>query len=238
MKLDLDTKFFTGKGDLKPEVRKVLLSVASDVFDDMDEEYGLHLIPDFVVLTGSLLSENWDEASDVDFHIGVDYSKLYPGAVNFLKFYAKDFNHNEYGLMGRKLELYFQDAKEPHETPGIYDVLNGVWIKHPYGEKVDLTDEMQKGADQQKKFIEHLREDYEALPKIRTSILEYQEMVQEFWQSLRSMRQMSLEQDGIAGFGNWVWKLMRRNGALEMLVELLRQIQDDYYDVWPEQEAV
>lgn len=234
-KVQLDPQFFDDENHLQGDVREVLLKIADDVVAGLDED-GIKLEPTFVVLTGSLLGPNWDTQSDVDFHIGVDFESYEePGVMRVLfGSRARDWNNRGYHLLGRSLELYFQDDKEEHTAPAIYDVVNDVWMQEPDpGEKIDITTDIRTAATDYLQQVNDLIEVYEDLPK--EGIVRFYEEIVAFWQSIREMRKEGLNSpEGRASKGNQVFKQLRRNAALEKLVNLLRDVQDDVYDVFRE----
>lgn len=229
---DINHDIFDENCKLNQAVRLKLVQVYNDIKDDLTEK-GYNFEPDFVILTGSLLGPNWDSQSDLDFHIGVDFKELGLGDSfnDYLRLYAKDFNSNKYKIKGKDLELYFQDAKEKHDSPGIYDLLNDHWIKPPSNEKIIITDEMKATA---KDYLDKATKMLSGIDDLKTEVevrLKFNE-IKTFFNQIKAMRKKSMLEEGEKSFGNQVFKQLRRNGTLELLSDSLGKLQVKLYDVF------
>ena len=60
--------------NLKPEISKKLIEIATKFFEDL--ELGVEL--DDITFTGSLANYNWTKHSDIDLHMIVDFQKIGP----------------------------------------------------------------------------------------------------------------------------------------------------------------
>ena len=231
--VNLDPQFFDEENRLQPDVRRVLLRVAEDARLQLSEK-GFILRPAFVVLTGSLSGPNWDDQSDVDLHVGVDFNQYLEPEIQkrFLALFARDFNNNKFDLLGRSLELYFQDAHESHNSPGVYDVENDHWTQIPDGVRIEVTAEVTRAAEKYMHEVEALRTEYEEFPKVGAE--KFLLKLQEYFEDIRRMRKEGLETEGRASFGNQLFKQLRRNGTLTNLTDLMRQVRDDVYEVFRE----
>jgi len=231
-KLDvgLDPNFFDEDGNLRDDVRKTLLKVKEDVLAGLEKKE-VPVTPAFVVLTGSLCGPNWDEFSDIDLHIGVDFSQFDDPllAKLFLAYYAHSFNQEGYDLLDRKLELYFQDTKETHTEPGLYDLVDGFWIKVPKGAKIEPSKAVRKAALGNKKKVEALQREYSKTGKDDPE--SFLNELRTYWEGIKRARKEGLSKEGEASFGNQVFKQLRRSGTLEVLAKLIRQVVDDTYEV-------
>ena len=102
------------KATMVPKVRKALERIAEEFVDYL----GDNVFVEDVVLTGSLSNFNWSEFSDFDLHVIVDMDEygdedeLYKELFN-LKKQLFNTNHN-IKIFGYDVELYAQDAEEPH----------------------------------------------------------------------------------------------------------------------------
>jgi hypothetical protein len=231
----LDPNFFTRDNELKPYVRSILLELTNEILTDLNQNYNIDLIPAFVILTGSLCSFEYDEYSDVDFHIGYD-EHMFPLSnreliKKTLSLYCQKWNTNKYTLHNRSLELYFQDADEEHITPGIYDIQHNHWIKAPVGLEVKINGNIAVVADEYKNNIQTMIDTYNTVAdKTREFITDTRNNAIIYWQSIRNMRKESIKVDGLYGTGNLVFRQMRRNNALNLLVNFLKQLKQDYID--------
>ena len=229
----LDTKFFDKDDHLFPSVRSRLLDISNDIIKDLNKNFNFS--PAFIILTGSLTGLNFDAASDVDLHIGVDFSvysldirQIYK---NLLAYYARVFNANKFTIQGRSVEVYFQDVAEKHESPGIYDLLHDVWIKIPESSKRELNHKVETGSREILSKVETLVYEFEMSNRTPEEINAINQKVNDLFKQITEMRKMSLQQDGLYGFGNLVFKELRRNGALPKLAQLRHDAQEAKYDV-------
>lgn len=216
---DIVPDFFNEDCRLNPSIREKLLGEYTGICKDLNQK-GYEIHPSFVVITGSLLGPNFDDKSDLDFHIGIDFSNaMHYGKAfkDFLALYAKDFNSNKYKIHDRDLELYFQDSDENHVAPGIYDIVNDHWIKPPSHKKIVITDEEKLTASE---YLEKVKDLCSTEAKDKSLL----DSAQELYSSIKSMRKMGMLESGEESFGNQVFKLLRRNGALDKLTKLMHDI--------------
>ncbi len=69
----LQPKIWTESGQkMNPRVRRNLLEIAYQFIDS----FGLDVIVDDIIVTGSIANYNWSEYSDVDLHILIDYNQF------------------------------------------------------------------------------------------------------------------------------------------------------------------
>lgn len=236
----LDPKFFDKDNKLHTAVRQVLLDVANDVLMDLKDKATFS--PAFIVLTGSMTGLNWDDESDLDLHIGVDFSSFPEDEVglykNLLAYYARNFNANKYTLKGRNIELYFQDSKEKHESPGIYNLVQDFWIKTPDQTVAHFNSRVKEAAGKYLSEVGVLIFEWEEVPRNREAIKQFLDKVNTYMKQVVEMRKQSLLHDGMSGFGNQVFRELRRNGVLPKLSDLRKEAQDAYYDVYEERDKM
>jgi len=229
----LDPKFFDKDDKLHASIRASLLKIANDVLEGLKDK--APFTPAFIVLTGSLTGLNWDEYSDIDLHIGVDFSEFPKEEVTLYKsllaYYSQTFNTKGYSLKGRKVEIYFQDTSEKHEAPGIYDLVHGLWIKIPDQTPHVLNSKVEKAADEYLNQVEILTFEWDSTPRTREEIENFREKVNTFFKQIVEMRKLSLLHDGMYGLGNLVFKELRRNRTLEKLSTLRSESQEAWYEV-------
>jgi len=205
-----------------------LLAMADDVSADLLDK-GYALIPEFVHLTGSLAGQDWDETSDMDFHLGIDLQRFSDPemAKRYFGLYARVWNQQAYELAGHKVELYFQDAREPHVSQGVYDIAADAWLKAP-DEAVPPPQEALKAARALASRVEYLVQQAARWPKAKLKSFLEKAMAQ--WRFIRLMRKQGLAGPrGYASFGNQAFKALRRNGAISALLELIKQVRQAIY---------
>ena len=103
-------EFWDEAGQLREDVRDVLLKVAEDVSEDIKEYLGYEIDFEGLIFIGSLTGPNWDDTSDVDLHFLIDFKKYDEEFLEpFLDYYRKNFNENEFTILDHSLEIFFQD---------------------------------------------------------------------------------------------------------------------------------
>lgn len=216
MKETLSDQIFENDEQMRDDVRKSLLGISDEFVESLGIEFFIH----DVVLTGSLANYNWSNYSDVDLHILIDFEdSKYP--VEILKefFDAKKNIWNEkhkIKIKGYDVEIYVQDVKEPHVSSGVYSILNNEWLVKPDKKKVKIDD--QKILQKAEVFMNKVNQ-LEKESK-NSNILNKIEAVRK---KLKEFRQSGLESGGEFSYENLVFKLLRRNGTIEKLLNLKTQ---------------
>ena len=138
IKKHLNPKFWED-GHLDTRIRLKLLDIADDFFDSLGVDW---VEPEDVIITGSLANYNWnDKYSDIDLHILVDYEDV-DERVDFVREYftlkKNEWNQKHKGLkiFGFPVEVYVQDANEPHASSGVYSIDRDEWITEPDRDKI------------------------------------------------------------------------------------------------------
>jgi len=203
---------------LKPEVRKALLLNAKRFIEFSDGE---NLKFSDVILTGSMANYNYNENSDLDIHIILDFTQ-----VSENKEFVGDFfklkkqlwaDKVPIQIKGHDVEMYFQDSKEPHHSSGTYSLIKNDWIRKPVKKivNIDSADVQLKSADLMN-AIDDLEND-----KSENSFLKKHETLKN---KIKKYRQSGLDKSGEFSVENLVFKVLRNTGYLEKLV----QMKNDY----------
>jgi len=221
IKDELNTKIWEEDKSMKEEVREKLLTISQDFYNTTS----LNVEIDDITLTGSLANFNWSEKySDFDLHIIIDFEKVNSDTKLVKKFTdsAKNLWNKSYDLYvnGFEVEVYIQDIKEPHRSSGVYSVLNSKWNIEPV--KVDfIPDEMD--IKEKAKGIMMLVDDLEdEIDKYDYN--EYKKRVKKLWDKIKNYRKSGLESEsGEYSLKNLVFKLLRRNGYIERILDLRKE---------------
>jgi len=180
-----------------------------------------------IILTGSIANYNWNQFSDIDLHVLVDFDEIPEEYIKAFKDYfdAKkqiwNKNHNIM-IMGHEVELYIQDVNEPHHSTGIYSVMNDKWINKPETNKKDINYndvvvKTQYFIDQISKLSQMVgQKDLENAIK----------GVETLKEKIRKYRQAGLESGEEYSTENLVFKMLRNQGYLETLSNLKFQAYD------------
>jgi hypothetical protein len=194
------------KATMVPKVRKALERIAEEFVDYLGDD----VFVEDVVLTGSLSNYNWSEFSDFDLHIIVDMDEygdedeLYKELFNLKKQLFND-KHN-IKIFGYDVELYSQDAEEPHISSGVYSVMNNKWINTP--KKMNLEIDKKVLEDKIQNWVE----------KIDTAVENGDvKVLESLKDKLKKYRQSGLDGDGELSYENLVFKYLRRSEHIEKL---------------------
>jgi hypothetical protein len=197
---------------LKPEVREKLLQIA----EDFQEYLGVdNLDLKDITLSGSNAAFSYNKHSDIDLHLVVDmpdddvYRELFDA-----KRYAYNDQH-DIKIKGSPVELYVQDANEPHYSQGIYSVLNDEWVDVPKRRSLEVDDSNveSKFNDIVQKITNAIEsEDYDTLSNVHKRI--------------KAMRQCGLEKNGEFGVENLTFKMLRNEGWIEKLLNARNDAKD------------
>lgn len=204
---------------MNSKVRNGLLEITQNFIDSC----GVRFYVEDIILTGSLANYNWSKYSDVDLHIIVDYDNIETNKEVMKELFdAKKIAWNEnhdVKVKGFDVEIYVQDIKEKHTASGVYSVLNNEWNVAPSktNPMIDQSKIMQK-ADEYIMKIDRLMElskDQNVLPQIEN-----------LKERLKKLRKTGLEKEGEYSYENLTFKLLRRNGYIEKLIELKKEMVD------------
>jgi predicted nucleotidyltransferase len=202
---------------LKPEIREKLLDIAKHFAEYLDIPN--ESIKD-VTFTGSMANFHYGEKSDIDLHVIVDYKDIDDNIELVKKMLrAKKALYNDrhdITIKDREVELYPQDASEPHYSTAVYSVKDSEWITKPTPVYVDVDESLihrkaQELIDQGKLVIntEDIDDKTERLDKFKEKIM--------------NMRKAGLEKDGEFSTENLVFKELRNSGFLEKLLTAINK---------------
>lgn len=199
---------------LKPDIRNVLLKNAKRFIEFADIE---NLKFNDIVLTGSLANFNYNENSDLDVHIILDFSQISENrdfVGDFLKLKKQLWaDRLPIQVKGFDVEMYFQDAGEPHHSSGIYSLLKNDWVRKPIKKiiNVDTADVQLKAADLMNSIEELEEEDGETFLKKHAQLKN----------KIKKYRQSGLDSNGGEfSIENLVFKILRNSGFLERMIEM------------------
>lgn len=208
---------------LKQDVRQSLTKIANEFLEFL--EIPKEDVKD-VIITGSNAGFNYVEGlSDIDLHLIVDFSKnnsCIDCKAEFINscFQAKktlwNSTHN-ITVKDQPVELYVQDANEPHIASGVWSLTNNKWLITPkyIHPTYDTTAVKIKAAEimtQIDDLISSQSDDIQGFEKLKEKI--------------RTMRQTGLHSGGLFSIENLAFKTLRNNGYLEKLSSYLVKIKD------------
>ena len=216
---------------IKPRIRWRLLQIAEDFWDSVEIKF---TEPIDVIITGSIANYNWSSFSDIDLHLVVDFTKI-DERKDFIKSFmdAKkniwNDMHDELTLAGFNVELYVQDLSDTIDATGIYSLYKNKWLRKP-SRSVFLTkdvddDDVRKMAANLINSIDELEGQY--LSEMDVDDLQNVSVrVNELYDKIRDIRKKYLDKDGEFSLGDKVYKVLRRSGYLEKLIDLKAKTYD------------
>jgi predicted nucleotidyltransferase len=199
---------------LKTDVRKALLLNAKRFI----EFSGLESLKfNDIVLTGSLANYNYNENSDLDVHILIDFTQISDN-VEFVGDYLKMKKQLWSDLLpiqvkGHDVELYFQDINEPHHSTGVYSLMKDEWVRKPIKQlvNIDIADIQLKASNIMNKI-----DDLET-NKNKKDFLEKHKALKD---KIKKYRQSGLDEVGEYSIENLVFKILRNTGYLKKMIDL------------------
>lgn len=209
-----------------PEVRERLLQIANDFY----EQSGFDAPIQDIILTGSMANYNYHDKSDFDVHIVINYAdvdantELVKNAANAIKWKWNE-QHN-ITIAGHDVELYIQDASEPHTASGVYSLMNDTWLVKPTFRTINTSDSdvaaKASAISAQATVLEQniVNATDEELPGLLEQVDELR------YRALR-LRKDSFEQgEDEFSVGNLAFKQLRNDGTIGKLL----QLENDIYD--------
>lgn len=213
---------------LDSDIQQKLLDIAADFLD-------AHVIPDEsvtdIIITGSLANYNWSEYSDLDLHIVVNLDTLDDDPELLQHYYrlAKSVwnTSHEIDICGHEVEIYIQDAAEPHHSTGVYSVQDGDWLQKP------KKDRGEPGSPKsvQKKYDDLVERINEVESKAESDDQSALDATKKLKDKIRRMRQSGLESGGEYSIENLAFKQLRNGGHLGRLSDAAKLAYDNQFKV-------
>lgn len=212
-------------GRLNSKIRLRLLDIADDFIKSLDVNWAT---PSDIILTGSLANYNWSKFSDFDLHVLYDFNDV-DDRVEFVKEYfdAKkslwNSKHENLKIYGFPVELYVQDENEKHTSSGVYSVEKDKWLVKPEKNKIKAI-KLNKFFIKEKVFdivvkIDGLIEQYENA-KDEHAVEVVSEKAKALFDRIKRIRKDALKNGTEMSTGNIIFKVLRRIGYIEKLVDL------------------
>jgi predicted nucleotidyltransferase len=214
--------FDTSDGEffMRKEIKDRLLEISDNFIEFLGIDFFIHDI----ILTGSLANYNWSDYSDVDLHILIDFKET-DYKLDILKEFfdsKKNLWNKNHNIKIKKydVELYVQDVDEKHLSSGVYSVLHDKWLVEPEksNPKIDDRKIIEKG-DEYSTQIDDLISKSKGGEDVSEEIDELKDKIKRF-------RQCGLDDGGEYSYENLTFKLLRRNGYIEKLINLKSEVAD------------
>jgi len=214
----LNPLFWTKKGELRPEVRIILIRAAASFI----HAWPLEELPEIldVTFTGSLAAFNWSSFSDIDLHVVIRYSDVNDDVVLVDKFFALvKFRWNrihDIKLHGFEVETYVEDVNNTPISTGVFSVMKNEWIKEPTYEDPDYDEkDVTAKANYFINVYQHLLDMFNK--GARDQVIEAIDKIKE---KIKRMRKSGLQKGGEFSVENLAFKVLRRTDILEKMNDL------------------
>jgi len=220
---ELNPKIWENEDLLKKEVRDKLISSASEFIEFL----GVPILIHDIIFTGSLANYNWSKYSDIDLHVVADFGQFddttLPLYEELFKVKKTLFNtDHDIKIFGYEVELYVQDLHAAHFSSGVYSVLNNEWNNKPKKEKVEVDKNLIKQKSNQ--WMEIIDTALESASDVDAD--DAKEIIKKCREKLKKYRTCGLEKEGEYSDENLVFKVLRRNGYIEKLMNFENKVVD------------
>lgn len=215
---------------LDSRVRLKLMDLADDFVDTLDIRW---VKPEDVVVTGSMANYNWNDFSDVDVHVIMDYSKVYKDK-DFVKSYfdaKKNLwkeEHPRLKVFGFPVEMYVEDSKNPSKAGGVYSLNKNEWLTKP--KEMDAEDVDYDRIE--RKAVNIMDDVDELVGKIKNERdLKKCDVISgkldKLFDKLKSERKKALAtKERELSPWNIIWKILRAEGYLDKIINAINRNYD------------
>ena len=208
----LNPRIWDDREQMLPEVRERLLAIAAD----FQEFLG---VPDLdlqdITISGSNAAYSYTPHSDIDLHLVVKMpaDPIYAELFNAKKYQYNDEHNIRIG--GADVELYVQDAAQPHVSQGIYSVQDGGWLSVPRRRAADVDDDS-------------VRHKYEDLGQRIEQVIDSgdADAMATMIERVKDLRKSGLARNGEFGAENLAFKLLRQQGLIQRLYDARTAAED------------
>ena len=219
----LNPKIWDKDDVLNKEVREKLLGVANEFINFL----GVPILVEDIIFTGSLSNYNWSKYSDIDLHVVADFTQfsdeLLPLYQELFKVKKTLFNtDHDIKIFGYEVELYVQDSNEAHFSSGVYSVLFDEWSNKPKKENVKVDKNLIR--EKSKQWMEVIDTALDAASDVTAD--DAREILKKCKDKLKKYRTCGLEKEGEYSDENLVFKVLRRNGYIEKLMNFENDVVD------------
>ena len=208
---------------LLPEISEALLKIAQSVIQSMEI---VAPIKDIIV-TGSISGYNWHALSDIDLHIVFDFNDIDDnfGLVKRMLDQSRINWNKAHDIMikGHEVEIYFQDANEPHESESVWSLVRESWVVEPEPKNVEIDlKNVEKKAETIAKAIDHAEDLIE-----EEKFEEAHNYSSKIKKKVSNMRSAGLSREGIYSIENLAFKMLRSSKYLAKLSKIKIEAYDN-----------
>tara|TARA_A100001011_G_scaffold353005_1_gene394187 strand:- start:372 stop:1277 length:906 start_codon:yes stop_codon:yes gene_type:complete len=234
MRDDLEPRIWKNE-KLRWQVRKNLMYIAKDFISKLPVPVKIK----DVTLTGSLANYNWSNYSDVDLHIIVDFLEIDENLVLVKSFFdnarMRWNNSHDIKMRGYDVEIYVEDSRETHKSSGIYSIMNDEWIKEPkkFSPTIDFNAARRKADDIE--FQVNIMDNLIIAGRYKHAL----KNIDRLKRKIKNMRRAGLESKKQEySVENIAFKILRRNGILDLLQQLKTQAYDNMMNLQEKEDGL
>lgn len=227
--ISIDPSILTPKGNLSPKfwdastkkLKKNVKIKLKQIAENFINGFEHPLVIKDIVLTGSIANYNWNEFSDIDMHVLIDFSEIPDEYLDAFRDYfdAKkqiwNKTHN-ITILGHEVEIYIQDSNEPHYSTGIYSIEKDHWNVEPTFTKQEI--DYEGVVNKTEYFIDQINKISELFSK--NDFKKAKIGADNIRKKIKTYRQAGLNKEGEYSTENLVFKTLRNTGYLEALSNL------------------
>lgn len=208
---DLNPKLWNTNMSIKEDVLKALKEISDEFINYI--EIPLNIVD--IEIVGSNASYNYNNKSDIDLHIIVNFALSYIEPTILQELYnskKNSFNDNyDLNIKGIPVELYVEDIMSGNATNGRYSILKQEWIKIPIPINYDIPDISKELSEYENKCDKALKSN---------NAEEIEELINEIYM----MRKIGLADEGESSIGNLVFKELRAE-------DYIKKLREKYYEL-------
>ena len=225
----LNEKFWSEDKKFDPKIRDKLLVISQDFIDNLDLE-GIPIHD--ITLTGSHSNYNYNEYSDLDVHILIDFKdinddeELVKTALDGQRF-IWNLRHN-INLNNHDVELYMQDKDEPHVASGLFSLKDNEWIVEPSFEEPSIDErDVYKKARAIQREVQILKNKV-AVARGKEA-RELHNRGNRLKEKIGKMRKAGLDREGEFSVENLAFKVLRNTNVIETLIDEIAKSYDKIF---------
>lgn len=213
-------------GQLNPKIRLKLLDIADLFWDELNLKWVKRLD---IVLTGSICNYNWNEYSDIDLHIIINYADVDENidlVRELLDVKRMQWNENHINLKiyQHQVELYVQDVNQPHISNGIFSLERNQWIKKPSSvsnQPIKINkDYIKSTVAFYINYIDELSDNFFIENNDEFKLRQLYKKVNSLISKLHLMRKQGLSEQGEMSPKNIIYKILRLKNYIKKIYEL------------------
>lgn len=222
---------------LKPEIGKVLLKAATSFYKSLE----LSAPVEDILFCGSLANYNWNQHSDIDLHIVIDFKKASKDEKvlsELAKAKSDEWNKkHDIKVEGFELEFNLQDVNSTLNSKGQWSVLYEKWEHEP----VKLEADMIKPVDVERLFIYYTNQINNLVNEWESGIAKAEDLstkIGELRDKIKAERSSGLAEGGELATGNLTFKRLRDSGIYGKLLKLKNTVYDRTLSYNPKDEEI